>query len=77
MYGTYENHVVFPDSMSFGGTHFGVGSGVLFLDEVGCTGSESSLLDCYHATSVSCYRNYNAGVRCHGELIPNVVYSTH
>ena len=65
-----KNHVIFPDSLAFGVSRFGAGSGGVFIDSVGCTGSESSLLDCSHSTSVNCYRNYNAGVRCHGELIP-------
>ena len=69
MHGTYENHVALPDSLAFGNAHFGAGTGNIFLDEVGCTGSESSLLDCSRATSVSCYRSYTAGIRCHGELI--------
>lgn len=45
---------------------FGNGPGVIFLDEVGCTGNESRLIDCpstgYGATD--CFTNENAGVRC-------------
>ena len=61
-----------PDALAFGTAHFGVGIGHIFLDNVGCTGSESSLLDCSHDTSVSCANGHSedAGVRCHGELIP-------
>ena len=57
------------DALAFGSGHFGPGSGDIFLDNVGCTGSEVSLLDCSHDTSVSCSSGHSedAGVRCHGE----------
>ncbi len=60
---------VIPDALAFGSAHFGAGSGDILLDNVGCTGSESSLLDCNHDTSVSCFSGHNedAGVRCHGQ----------
>ena len=60
---------LFPDALAFGNAHFGAGSGSIFLDNVRCTGSESSLLDCSHDTSVSCSSGHreDAGVRCHGE----------
>ena len=57
------------DALAFGSAHFGPGSGDIFLDNVDCTGSESSLLDCPHSTSVYCFRGHSedAGVRCHGK----------
>ena len=62
--------LTFPDALAFGSAHFGAGSGDIFLDNVRCTGSESSLLDCSHDTSVTCVSGHSedAGVRCHGEL---------
>ena len=62
---------IFLDSLAFGTAHFGAGIGDIFLDGVGCTGSESSLLDCFRVTNVYCRYGHNedAGVRCHGELI--------
>ena len=70
-YQTFMNKLVFPDALAFGSAHFGVGSGDILLDNVRCTGSESSLLDCTYSTSVYCSLRHNedAGVRCHGELI--------
>ncbi len=62
-------YCIVSDALAFNSAHFGAGSGDIFLDGVGCTGSESSLLDCTRASSVSCFSGHNedAGVRCHGE----------
>ena len=54
--------------MAFSGAHFGAGAGPIYLDDVGCSGSESSLLDCSNSSIVSCYGGHSedAGVRCQG-----------
>ena len=65
--------------MAFSGAHFGVGSGTILLDEVGCTGSETSLINCPRSSSVYCYRGHSedAGVRCQGleKECTNVVFN--
>ena len=63
-------YFIFLDALAFTNAHFGQGSGDIFLSNVGCTGSESSLLDCSHATTFYCGHSEDAGVRCHGELFP-------
>ena len=55
------------DAVAFSTAHFGAGIGKIFLDDVGCTGSEHRLIDCSRASSSSlCYRGHSedAGVRC-------------
>ena len=58
------------DSVAFSSAHFGRGVGPIFLDDVGCSGSEINLINCSHSSSVSCYSGHSqdAGVRCQGCL---------
>ena len=43
---------------------FGQGTGPVFLDGVGCTGNESSLLSCSRSGIASCSHFHDAGVVC-------------
>ena len=43
--------------------HFGEGMGEILLDDLGCTGNESSLLDCPNAPE-NCGHSEDAGVIC-------------
>ena len=47
-------------------THFGEGSGSIFLDEVSCTGSEERLVDCpaNNIHTHDCDHTEDAGVQC-------------
>lgn len=49
-------------------SHFGGGSGGVFLDDVHCSGSESRLIDCRHnGIGVhSCDHTHDVGVKCAG-----------
>ena len=49
--------------------YFGQGSGPIWLDDVQCTGSESTLASCGHLginITRSCSHREDAGVRCYG-----------
>ena len=50
------------------GAHYGGGSGRILLDDVECTGSESSLLHCIHIGihRHNCSHNEDVGVKCIG-----------
>ena len=56
------------DAVAFSRAHFGAGTGTIYLDNVGCTGSETRLIDCSRSTTVSCFSGHSedAGVRCQG-----------
>ena len=52
---------------AFTGSHFGHGTGPIFLDQLGCSGTESSLIDCNRFAGLglhSCDHSQDAGVSC-------------
>jgi len=65
---THHDYFVSTDAVAFSRAHFGAGTGTIYLDNVGCSGSEANLIDCSRSTSVSCSSGHSedAGVRCQG-----------
>jgi len=59
------------DAVAFSRAHFGAGTGTIYLDSVGCTGTEANLIDCSRSSSVTCYSGHSedAGVRCQGIIL--------
>ena len=57
---------VHAGAAAYSNAHFGQGSGGIFLSNVLCTGTESSLLDCPHAGIGvhTCRHHDDAGVSC-------------
>ena len=55
-------------AVGFSWSHFGGGSGGIFLDNLGCYGYESRLLDCTRPTIGihDCDHSADAGVKCQG-----------
>ena len=56
------------DAVAFSNAHFGPGTGTIYLDGVGCIGTENTLNDCPRSSFVSCTFSHaeDAGVRCQG-----------
>ncbi|KAJ8251770.1 hypothetical protein GJAV_G00225250 [Gymnothorax javanicus] len=52
-----------------GQSQFGRGSGKIWMDDVGCTGSENSLKQCSHRGTHNCGHDEDAGVICSVSLI--------
>ncbi len=58
---------------------FGPGKGLILLDDVQCTGDESSLLDCSHRGIYihNCGHQEDVGILCQGQKLDNqVIVST-
>ena len=61
--------LLFVDAVAFRYSHFGSGTGKIYLDDVRCSGSESHLINCtYDSVTTDCSYNEDAGVRCQGIL---------
>ena len=61
---------------------FGAGNGTIWLDNVGCTGNESSILECNHGGlgQHNCAHSEDIGVVCSSKLHvtwPNIQYAIH
>ena len=58
---------------------FGYGSGQIWLDDVGCLGSEASIVNCPRGAwgSHNCGHHKDASVICSRELSPQAVFKYH
>ena len=61
------------DAVAFSNAHYGAGTGTIYLNNVGCTGSENNLIRCPHSSSNNCDHSEDAGVRCQGYALPLIL----
>ena len=63
-------------AVAYTNAYFGRGNGGIFLDNVGCSGTESTLLSCYNPGigHHNCSHNNDAGVRCLGNGINSCMW---
>lgn len=52
------------DATAYSNAYFGQGIIPIILDNVGCSGSEERLIDCYYSSQIDCSHSDDAGVRC-------------
>lgn len=69
-YNNYYSTIFAIDAVPFSLAFYGTGTGSIFLDDVGCVGTEQQLIHCPHASSVSCTQGHreDVGVRCQSKL---------
>ena len=72
----YYRTFLFTGSAAYREPRFGPGSGPIFLDELHCSGTEQSLLECNKFTPVGihmCDHSQDISVHCEGTNYGNVV----
>ena len=59
------------DDVTFSPAHFGEGNGPIWLANVSCSGTESSILSCYYheCEEHNCSHSDDASVRCKGKKL--------
>ena len=65
---------------AIGSAGFGQGSGLIWLDNVTCTGNESTLASCGHlgaGVTRSCSHSEDTGVRCFGAINESTYNNNH
>ena len=64
-------------AVAYSFARFGRGTGGIFLDNLGCLGTESRLLDCTHPAIGyhNCDHNADAGVSCQGRVYNSVNFT--
>lgn len=62
-------HIYCEDAVPVRSAFFGQGTGTILLDDLSCTGTEQTLLNCTNGNRLSssnCDHSEDAGVKCQG-----------
>ena len=62
-------------TVAFKNAYFGQGNGFIYMDDVRCYGTESSLFSCVYYSNLDCHHYEDAGVRCGGKF--STVFLSH
>lgn len=65
--------LLFIGSVALGDAFFGEGVGVIYFDDLECTGAEPSLGNCSHSgiAYTNCFHDEDASVLCQGMTCPH------
>ena len=63
------------DGVAYSNAQFGAGTGPIYLDDVGCTSSDSQLLECSSRPILThnCQHSTDAGVGCKGSIFSGIL----
>ena len=69
--------IYFPlDAVAYTNAFYGQGAGLVLLDDVSCTGTESRLVGCpYDSNTVDCSHSEDAGVHCNNTCKQKQAYT--
>ena len=64
--GLHFIHIMYAGALAQRSSFYGGGTGAIFLDSLGCDGTEDGLLDCTSSTTPAstCTHNSDASIRC-------------
>ena len=68
--------ILIPGAVTLSHHSYGQGSGLIFLINIGCNGTEFSLLECSHSISHFCDRSTAIAVECSTRTIIKINYTT-
>lgn len=72
----FTNYTLFvtPGATAYSNSYFGHGSGCVHMNNVGCTGTESRLVECSY-NRYFCYPWQHAGVQCQTGMLTSTHYT--
>ena len=74
--GYYQFLFASAGALAFTNAYFSQGTGPIQLDNVACTGSEPTILQCSHLTIDNCGHYEDAGIRCRGKITLSLSVNT-